>query len=132
MIHKMTGWQKKIAVALYALCATWSVYAAAPPKLPVPCAPGACGKVGPSQFVTAGAATAVATPNALTVNQTSNSVVLNWASFDIGANGTVTFQQPSASSVALNKIYSADPTQIFGNLNANGQVYLLNLNGFLF
>ena len=102
------------------------------PALPVPCATGACGSAGPSQFITGGAATAVATVNSLTVNQTTNSAILNWSSFNIGTGGTVTFKQPGSSSVALNRIFQASPSQIFGSLNANGQVYLLNLNGFLF
>jgi filamentous hemagglutinin len=100
--------------------------------LPVPCATGACGAGGPSKFVTSGAATAVAAQNALTVHQTSNSAILNWSSFDIGPNGSVTFKQPNSSSIALNRIFQASPSQIFGNLSANGQIYLLNLNGFLF
>jgi filamentous hemagglutinin family protein len=74
----------------------------------------------------------VATQNALRINQTTNSAILNWSSFNIGAGASVTFQQPSSSSIALNKIYQESPSQIFGQLNANGQVYLLNLNGFLF
>jgi filamentous hemagglutinin family protein len=102
------------------------------PALPVPCAAGACGVAGPSQFITSGAATAVATSKSLTVNQTTNSAILNWSSFDIGPGGTVTFKQPGSSSIALNRIFQASPSQIFGSLNANGQVYLLNLNGFLF
>jgi filamentous hemagglutinin len=102
------------------------------PALPVPCATGACGAAGPSQFITGGAATAVAAGNKLTVNQTTNSAILNWSSFNIGAGGTVTFKQPGSSSIALNRIFQASPSQIFGSLNANGQVYLLNLNGFLF
>src|ERR1700724_3079669 len=102
------------------------------PKLPVPCAAGACGAGGPTKFVSAGAAGAVATQNNLTINQSTNSAVLNWSSFDIGTGGAVTFKQPGASSVALNRIFQASPSQIFGSLNANGQVYLLNLNGFLF
>ena len=122
----------QIEAAMFAVASSAAVVVAAPPKLPVPCAPAACGSTGPSKWVTAGAATAVATPNALTVTQTSNSTVLNWSSFDIGAKGTVTFKQPSSSAVALNKIYQGSPSQIFGNLNANGQVYLVNLNGFLF
>jgi filamentous hemagglutinin len=124
---------RQIEAAMLAAASSASLFAvAAPPKLPVPCAPAACGSTGPSKWVTAGAATAVATQNALTVTQTSNSTVLNWSSFDIGANGTVTFKQPSSTAVALNKIYEASPSQIFGNLSANGQVYLINLNGFLF
>jgi filamentous hemagglutinin len=102
------------------------------PALPVPCAPGTCGATGASQFVTAGAATAVATQNALKINQTSNSAILNWSSFNIGANGSVVFNQPGSSSVALNRIFQSSPSQIFGNLSANGQVYLINQNGFIF
>jgi filamentous hemagglutinin family protein len=82
--------------------------------------------------VTAGAATAAGTQNTLNINQTSNNAVLNWSSFNIAAGNSVNFKQPSSSSIALNKIYQESPSQIFGQLNANGQVYLINLNGFLF
>src|SRR3981081_1603465 len=75
------------------------------PILPVPCATGACGAGGPSQFITGGAATAGATRKSITVNQTSNSAILNWSSFNIGAGGSVTFKQPGASSIALNRIF---------------------------
>ena len=68
----------------------------------------------------------------LTVDQASNSATLNWQSFNIGANGSVTFQQPSSSAVALNRIYDANPSSIFGSLSANGQIYLINANGFVF
>ncbi len=102
------------------------------PALPTPCVPGACGAKGASGFVTSGAATAVSTQNALTVNQTTNTATLNWSSFNIGAGGSVTFKQPNSGSIALNRIWQGSPSQIFGKLNANGQVYLVNLNGFLF
>src|SRR5258708_8753816 len=120
-----------IQAATLALAA-WTGTKAAGPALPVPCAAGACGASGPSQFVTAGSATAVATQNALKVNQTTNSAILHWSWFNIGANGSVTFKQTTSSSIALNRIFQASPSQIFGNLSANGQVYLINLNGFLF
>ena len=42
------------------------------------------------------------------------------------------FQQPGSTSIALNKIYQNSPSSIFGSLSANGQVYLLNPNGFVF
>ena len=111
---------------------TYRVATAAGPALPAPCLAGTCGPNGASKFVTSGSATAVAGANSLTVNQTSKSAILNWSSFNIGAGGTVNFKQPGASSVALNRIFQASPSQIFGNLTANGQVYLLNPNGFLF
>jgi len=101
-----------------------------PGQLPVPCQPGTCG-ANPT-FVTSGRASATITGRSLSVNQTSSSATLNWASFNIGADGTVTFVQPSASAVALNRIYDSNPSQIFGNLTANGQIYLINANGFLF
>ena len=100
--------------------------------LPVPCAPGACGSQGPSGFVTAGKANATATGNTLTVNQQTTSATLNWSSFNVGAGASVIFKQPGASSVALNRIYQADPSQIFGVVKANGQIFLINQNGFLF
>jgi filamentous hemagglutinin family protein len=55
-----------------------------------------------------------------------------WNTFNIGVNATVNFAQPSASSVALNRVTSGDPSQIMGQLNANGQVYLINPSGILF
>ena len=67
-----------------------------------------------------------------TITQTSPTLSLNWQSFNIGKQETVTFVQPSASAVAINRIYDTMASQIFGNLNANGQVYLINPNGILF
>ena len=63
---------------------------------------------------------------------TSQSAFLNWSSFNIQQGETTTFIQPSANSVVLNEIGGANPSQIFGNLNANGTVILANANGFYF
>lgn len=103
---------------------------AASATLPVPCAAGAC--AGASSFVGAGQATAVQAGSKLTVTQTSANTTLNWQSFNISADGKVQFVQPSASSVALNRIFQADPSKIFGGLQANGSVYLINRNGIVF
>ena len=65
----------------------------------------------------------------VTVSQTA---ILNWSSFNIAAGETTTFIQPSASSVVFNEIGGANPSQIFGNLNANGTVILANAHGFYF
>ena len=101
-------------------------------QLPIPCATGACGPNGPAAFVGSGAATAVQSGNALTVSQTTSKAVLNWASFDVSAGGQVKFVQPSVTAVALNRIYEANPSAIFGTVSANGQIYLVNANGFVF
>jgi filamentous hemagglutinin len=100
-------------------------------ELPVPCIAGVCGSSATS-FVTSGQATAVASGNTLNVNQTTSSAVLNWQSFNVSADGVVNFKQPDVSSVALNRIWQNDPSRIFGSLNANGRVYLINQNGILF
>jgi filamentous hemagglutinin len=100
-------------------------------QLPVPCVVGSCG-TSIKGFVTTGNATAVQSGNSLSVTQTSNTATLNWSSFNIGAGGKVVFNQPSSSSIALNRIFDANPSSIFGALTANGQIYLINANGFLF
>ncbi len=69
----------------------------------------------------------------VTVNQFSNRVILNWQSFNIGVGETTRFIQPNAASVALNRVVGArSPSSIFGNLTANGQVFLVNPEGFIF
>src|SRR5262249_59258536 len=40
----------------------------------------------------------------VTVNQSSNSAIINWTTFNIGARESVQFNQPSSSSIALNRV----------------------------
>lgn len=67
-----------------------------------------------------------------TINQSSPNLSLNWSSFNVAPTETVNFVQPSATAVAVNRIYDTNGSQIMGRLNANGQVYLINPNGVLF
>jgi filamentous hemagglutinin family protein len=80
--------------------------------------------------VASGAATFSTAGSQLTIHQTSGNAFINWQSFNIGAGETTTFVQPSSSSVAWNQINNVNPSQILGNLNANGYVFLQNQNGF--
>ena len=82
--------------------------------------------------VTAGSATINQTGNTLNINQASQKAALNWQSFNIGTNGTVNFVQPNNNAVALNRIGGNSASEIYGHLNANGQVFLMNPNGILF
>ena len=82
--------------------------------------------------VVSGAGTINQTGTTLTVNQSSQSLAANWQSFDIGANHSVVFNQPNSSSVALNRVIGPDASSIYGNLSANGNVFLINPNGVLF
>jgi filamentous hemagglutinin len=119
--------------ALLAVCGVsvcGAAAAAPPPPLPVPCAAAAC--AGVNTWVTSGSASLSQSGNRMDINQATPTATLNWESFDIAAGNIVNFNQPSANSVALNKIFEANPSQIFGTLTSNGQVYLLNPNGLIF
>ncbi len=80
--------------------------------------------------VTAGAATIQsATPKSMEILQSTDKAIINWKSFSIDAGEKVTFQQPSAASVTLNRVTGNDPSKIMGSLSANGTVMLVNPNG---
>jgi len=82
--------------------------------------------------VVAGTASIGQSGNNLNINQSSNRAVLNWNSFNVGAQAAVNFVQPSATSVTLNRVLDTQASQILGRINANGQVFLSNPNGVLF
>src|SRR5688572_14150810 len=69
---------------------------------------------------------------AMRIEQSSTRAAIDWQSFNIGAQASVSFQQPSASAVALNRVLGASGSEIFGRLSSNGQVFLTNPNGVLF
>lgn len=106
-----------------------SVAAVAQIVAPVVTAPTQLPKDG---VVSAGQAVISTSGNTMTVNQSTNRAVINWSGFDIAANATVNFVQPDSSAVTLNRVNSNHPSQIQGNLNANGQVYLMNPAGVYF
>ena len=67
-----------------------------------------------------------------TITQNTQNLSINWQNFSIGSNEAVRFNQPNASSIALNRVLGQDPSAILGSLSANGQVFVLNPNGVLF
>jgi filamentous hemagglutinin family protein len=83
--------------------------------------------------VTSGAATiSNASANATQVHQTSEDVVIDWSSFNIGKGQTTTFVQPNATALVVNRIGGDSASAIMGSLDANGRVVLINGNGMLF
>ncbi len=69
----------------------------------------------------------------LVVHQNQSKAMLDWESFDIGADAMVHFdQQDNTNWAALNRIFDQNPSQIYGRLTADGAVYLINPNGILF
>lgn len=121
---------KPLAVAIRSLIAGGLVFGAgaapAAADSPLPEA------LNPAALASSGQASASVTGTAMTINQATNKAVLDWKSFNIDKGYSVEFKQPSSTSIALNNIHQQDASKIFGSLTANGQVYLINQNGFLF
>ena len=82
--------------------------------------------------VTSGSSITTTGSNTVTVDQLTDKLITNWQSFSIAAGETTRFNQPSSTSVALNRVVGGSPSDIFGTLSANGIVYLINQNGILF
>ncbi|HEY4215254.1 MAG TPA: YDG domain-containing protein [Steroidobacteraceae bacterium] len=82
--------------------------------------------------ITAGSGQITQSGNTTIIQQNSQNLSLNWHSFDIGSQETVSFVQPNATSLAVNRISSASASEILGHLRSNGQVWLINPNGVLF
>jgi filamentous hemagglutinin family protein len=69
----------------------------------------------------------------VTINQTSDRAIINWQQFNIGAGELTQFNQPSSSSVALNRVTGGlGPSEILGTLRANGRVFVVNRDGIYF
>ncbi|WP_288393225.1 YDG domain-containing protein [uncultured Herbaspirillum sp.] len=96
-------------------------------------AASALAMAGPSGgAVTAGSGSISQSGNTTTITQGSQNLSVNWQSFNTTSAEKVNFVQPSASAIAVNRIQDVNATQFMGQLNANGQVYLINPNGILF
>ena len=80
----------------------------------------------------AGSVNISTTGNDMQINQTTDKAIVNWQKFGVAPNESVTFSQPSRSSIALNRVTGTDPSALNGALNANGQVFIINPNGVLF
>ena len=82
--------------------------------------------------ITAGAGSIGSSGTRMTVNQSSQQMIANWSSFNIGTDASVQFIQPNVSATVLNRIADQNPSQILGSLSANGKVFLLNQSGIIF
>ncbi|WP_374536390.1 two-partner secretion domain-containing protein [Chitinimonas taiwanensis] len=69
--------------------------------------------------------------NSLVISNTPGTII-NWQSFSIQPHELTRFVQQSAQSAVLNRVVGQDPSQILGQLQSNGQVFLINPNGVVF
>lgn len=63
------------------------------------------------------------------VIQASQQAIIEWDSFSIQANETTRFVQPSANSTVLNRVTGSNMTEIYGRMEGNGQIFLVNPYG---
>ncbi len=68
----------------------------------------------------------------LTVVTAANRSIINYSGFNIAPNEIVRFVQPNANSTVLNRVLNPNPTNIFGQIQANGIVYIVNPYGIYF
>lgn len=70
----------------------------------------------------------------LSISQQSHGAIVDWTSFNIGKDAVVEIRNPTwnAQSVTLNRVTGPDPSQIFGQLKADGSVFLVNSAGVTF
>jgi filamentous hemagglutinin family protein len=67
-----------------------------------------------------------------TIQQNSGRLAIDWNSFSTRPGESVTFNQPGANAIALNRVVGPRPSALFGKLDANGQVFIVNPNGVIF
>ncbi|HWJ56333.1 MAG TPA: filamentous hemagglutinin N-terminal domain-containing protein, partial [Vicinamibacterales bacterium] len=72
------------------------------------------------------------TPTSQVINQTTNKAIIDWKSFSIATGEKVRFNQPSTTSVTLNRVTGYDPSYILGDMSANGKIFLVNPYGVVF
>jgi len=72
------------------------------------------------------------TDDFLNIHQGSDKAIIHWQDFSLAKEEKVQFVQPSSSSSILNKVIGSNPSEIYGKIDANGKVYLINQNGILF
>ena len=71
-------------------------------------------------------------PTQQLITQGSARGIVDWNSFSIASGEKVRFVQPSSSAVLLNRVTGNDPSRIFGQLESNGRIFLLNPSGVVF
>lgn len=67
----------------------------------------------------------------LQVLQESDRAVVEWKGFSIDAGEVTKFIQPGTDSVMLNRVTGGDMSAIYGRLEANGQIVLMNPHGVI-
>ncbi|MDR5813514.1 filamentous hemagglutinin N-terminal domain-containing protein [Caballeronia sp. LZ033] len=82
--------------------------------------------------IVAGSGTIGSSGSATVIQQDSSRLGIDWNAFSTRPGESVTFNQPGANAIALNRVVGPRPSLLFGKLSANGQVFIVNPNGVIF
>ncbi|NTV27049.1 MAG: filamentous hemagglutinin N-terminal domain-containing protein, partial [Chlorobiaceae bacterium] len=115
---------KAIAFAAYAII--WKTADVSAGNVVLP------GELPAGEQLVAGQATVTRSGSSMDIVQTTDRAILNWQTFNIGAQAKVEFHQPDAHAAVLNRVLTSDPSGIYGALRSNGQVFLVNPSGIVF
>jgi len=80
--------------------------------------------------IAAGQATFEVSGRVTTVTASDRSI-LHWKDFSIAPGETARFVLPGASAAVLNRVSGVSPSHLLGNLESNGQVFLINPHGIV-
>jgi filamentous hemagglutinin family protein len=81
--------------------------------------------------VAAGSASIGSAGNTLTVSQATAAAIINWQQFSISSGELTKFIVPSSSAATLNRVLGGNPSAIYGALQSNGKVFLINPSGIV-
>ena len=80
--------------------------------------------------VVAGSATIGSAGATLSINQSTQNAIINWQQFSIAGGETTKFIVPN-SGATLNRVIGGNPSAIYGSLQSNGTLYLVNPSGIV-
>jgi filamentous hemagglutinin family protein len=109
-----------LASALWVACATQAFAQALP-----------AGALPTGWNVTSGSAAITQNGNTLTINQTSQQAIANFASFNVGSGALVDIRQINSSAALLARVTGSDSSLIQGQIRADGALWLINQAGIM-
>jgi filamentous hemagglutinin family protein len=127
-IHKKAVFKRLLALVFSVVC--WGLNSTdTAAQTPAPTQAISANQLPTGGTVSAGQAVISQSANTMSIKQYSQRAIIDWNSFNIGANAQVNIQQPNAQAAVLNRVSDVNPTQILGKLTSNGQVALVNSEG---
>ena len=112
-------WVLALVTSLSGVATSWSQVAWADPNLPS----------GFDPALSSGVTSVVNTGTTQTITTNSKNSLGSFNTFNIGSGYTVNVSQPTSSSTFMGLVRSGSPTSIYGNLDSNGSVGLINSAG---